>query len=87
MKKIFFKHTGRPGKFPQTTRALGAAEVTTGGWFKRNGNRVAPLDGFLKQSAQLVTGPYACSIPYTPWSKFTEKINGIGYVDIHAGEG
>ena len=50
-KKIFFKHTGRPGEFPQAAWAFWAAQVTTSGGLKRDGKRQTPLNRFFQQPA------------------------------------
>lgn len=56
--EIILQHAGRTGKLPQAAGAFGATQVATGGWLKGNGNRITPLNRFVKQPACIKTAEH-----------------------------
>ncbi len=83
LEKIFLQHAGGPGKFPQTTWAFGAAQVATGGWFKRYRNRKTPLDGFFLEFAELITAIHLRSIHQPADAEFRKKVKAVVEIEIH----
>jgi len=64
--KIILQHACRPGKGAQTAGALRAAQVTGGGGLEGYRNRIAPLDGFAGEFAQIVATEDLHAIPQAP---------------------
>ena len=80
--KILFEHAGWPREFPEPAGAFGATQVAGGGRFKRNGNRVPPLDGLAGEFAELVAGKYFCGIQAPAQREFAQQVHTIIPVEI-----
>lgn len=58
LKKVFFQHAGRTGERTQAAGAFRTTQIAGSRWFKRNGNRVAPLNWFAQQTRESVATPH-----------------------------
>lgn len=77
LKEVFLQHTGWTGKLTQTTGTFRAAQIATGSGLKGNRNRIAPLNGLLQHTAQVIAAPHFHRIPQLPYSTLSDQIQCI----------
>ena len=79
-KKILFQHAGRTSKSPQSAGTFGTTEIAAGGGFKRNRHRIAPLNRFFEEDADVVGRNHLYAVEQPLKGEFAEKIECVVYI-------
>ena len=83
--KIILKHPGRSRERPESAWTFRTTEIAGGGWFKRNGHGVTPLDTLFGPFADVVAAYNLEVVPHTAKGQLLQEIHTIVPVELRHG--